>query len=259
MNITIDLNSDKIKDIKLDKNRYYLLIKNTDSVETIANVVSEIIKNNLFSDVYINDTSWTRFYHWEKFYTKNPECGYSGKRVNIKDNYNFLEFYNLYDLDNVGWRSTLKTKRTNSDLIIQHGNKDFRFLVTTEVKFPITKYLKYINASKKEKAKRVVEKNVQKFVGELTWISVMGELMDRGYENHGFSATKYNPLDYVAYLTNGRSVIITLRKDSLDEDPRFDIWMLKCNLGRKLPKEGMLKLVESLIDMGLVQNASKNN
>lgn len=262
--ITIDVLSDKINDIKLDKNRYYLEIHNNYDIEKVCEAFVTIIKNNVSHDVTSKRESYGRFYDMKKYYTTESSCGYVSYAIQLKESSKWreIQFANLYKI-NSGYsywsRDALTDTRFNNDLVIASDKKDFRFTVSNTCKFPITKFLKDLVNKKHERDDRIRENNVKKFCGELSWIATMNDFFEHGYNNVGLTASTSNPLEYWGSLKTGRRLCITLRKDSVESDPRFDIWVVKGWLGKNVDKEGMVKFVESLIDMGLVNNASKNS
>jgi len=261
-NIKVDVTGD-INSIKLDKNRYYLTIKNTDSPSVVKDAFIQIIKNTFACEFHTGDNEFNSWFGntFEKLYkTKNSNVGLYYDWFGIKSSYKYREMKigRLHLSDQRRGYRAVPGKLFNNDLIIDHDCKDFRFAINTEIDFPITKYLKYLLQQKKNKEARKVDSNVKKLQGTWSWAATMNDFYEHGYSNIGITASNYNPLEYIGTLTNGRRLSITMRKDSVEGDPLFDIWFMKGHLGRKLNKDGMVKFVESLIDMGVL-SGTKNN
>lgn len=257
-----EITSDKLDEIKIDKNRYYLKIKNTDSIYDISKTFEKIIKNNFNNQVEISNEESGHFYTNNKL-LKTIDSGVKWSGIKIKNHkygWYAIKFQNLYKHDGNSrrWSRTLTNTRYDNNLYIEHACKDFRFEVYTEIEFPISKYLKYIKTSFEAIAVRSKQKDIKKFVSGMTWMGVFGDLLELGWENIDLTKS-YDEFSYRGRLSTGRTIDITLQKNSLDEDPLFTSWMIKGQLVRNLNKSGVLKFIESLLEMGLLKGTKISN
>lgn len=254
MKKVFELNSPNINEIIIDKNRYFLKIKNTDDILEIAKTFQKIVGQNFNNEVEVGSGQYGNCYSRHTAYFKNKDCGKKWTGIKIKNhNYGFwaIEFLNLYNAENVGynrWNRQLKQpeQRFNNDLIIEHGRQEFRFIVTNELEFPISKYLKYIKDSFKATEQRKKEKDVKKFVSSLTWMGILGDFQNKGWYDINLKKC-YDEFSYSGHLANGQRLEISLQKNSEEDNPLFTIWLVKGQLGKNINKESMMLLVESLL------------
>jgi hypothetical protein len=259
MKKTFELNSPDLNQIIIDKNRYFLKIRNTDNIQQISEVFKTIISNNIQQEVTIGTERNNSVYSTNKVYFQNVvNAGKESSWVKIKNHkygWYAIQFWNLYKSERNSFRSwdrQVTNVRYNNDLIIEHEKQDFRFVVTSEIEFPISKYLKYIKDSFKNIETRKKEKDVKKFVSDLTWMGIFGEWANLGWEEialrKGWDSFAYN-----GTLSNGRHLEIKLEKTSHEDNPLFTIWMVKGQLGTHINKESMMKIVEGLMIGGLLK------
>lgn len=246
-----DIDSSNLNEIVIDKNQYYLKLKNTDNIVKIAETFKKIIIQNFNNETEVSEDVAGTCYSRHTTYFKNIDCGRRSAGLKIKNHgYGWwaIQFWNLYNVDTSWnrWSRALKTTRYNTDLIIEHGKQDFRFVVTSEVLFPMSKYLKYIKSSFLATDERKKEQSVKKFVSSLTWMSIFGDFQNRGWEDIKLNKS-FDDFSYRGTLQNGALLEIKLQKNSEEDDPRFTIWLVKGQLGRNIKKEAMMALVESLL------------
>lgn len=257
MKKVFELNSPDLKQIIIDKNRYFLKIRNTDTIEDISKTFQTIISNNLQQEITIGTENSPYTHSAHKSYFQNITAGKRASWVKIK-NHKFgwyaIQFWNLYKIDNSfrSWDRKLSNVRFNNDLIIEHDKQDFRFIVKDEIEFPISKYLKYLKDSFKNIEVRKKETDVKKFVSELTWMGIFAEWAMLGWEDIGLRKS-YDSYCYGGSLTNGRHFEVKLEKTSQEDNPLFTIWMVKGQLGTHIKKESMMKIVEGLMIGGLLK------
>lgn len=264
MKKVFELNSPDINQIIIDKNRYFLKIKNTDSIGTIAQTFQTIISNNIQQEVTVGTERNSSTYSTNKTYFQNITAGKESSWIKIK-NHKFgwyaIQFWNLYKLEHSSirhWNAPITNIRYNSDLIIEHEKQDFRFVVKDELEFPISKYLKYIKDSFKNVEVRKKEKDVKKFVSDLTWMGIFGEWANLGWEEISLRKS-YDSFSYIGSLTTGRHLEIKLEKTSHEDNPLFTIWMVKGQLGTHIKKDAMMKIVEGLMMAGLLEAKKAEN
>lgn len=263
MKKVFELNSPDLNEIIIDKNRYYLKIKNTDDVLTIAETFKKIVERNFNNEVTVASESVGTCYSNHKEYFKDKDCGKKVSGIKIKNHmYGWwaIEFYNLYKTDSSygRWSRSLTNNRFNNDLIIDHGTKDFRFVVTNEIEFPISKYLKYIKNSFNAAEERKKERNVKKFVSSLAWMGIFGDLQNRGWSEINLKKS-YDEFSYSGYISNGQRIEISLQKNSEEDNHLFTIWLVKGQLGRNIKKDAMISLLESLLAGGILAGKKEEN
>lgn len=253
MKKVFELNSPNLNEIIIDKNRYFLKIKNTDDILQIAKTFQKIVGQNFNNEVEIGNGQHGYVYsHHHSNYYKNKDCGKKWTGIKLKGhNYGYwaIEFENLYKaVGDKRWNRPLfvPEQRFNNDLIIEHGRQEFRFIVTNELEFPISKYLKYIKDSFKATEQRKKEKDVKKFVSSLTWMGILGDFQNKGWYDINLKKC-YDEFSYSGNLANGQRIEISLQKNSEEDNPLFTIWLVKGQLGKNINKETMMLLVESLL------------
>jgi cytochrome b involved in lipid metabolism len=264
MKKVFELNSPDINQIIIDKNRYFLKIRNTDDLGLISSTFKTIISNNIQQEVTVGTEKNNYINSTNKAYFQNITAGKESSWVKIKNHkygWYAIQFWNLYKLDNSSFRSwncRVTDTRYNSDLIIEHEKQDFRFIVKDEIEFPISKYLKYIKGSFKNIEVRKKEKDVKKFVSDLTWMGIFGEWANLGWEEISLKKG-YDNFAYNGSLSTGRHIEIKLEKTSEEDNPLFTIWMVKGQLGTHIKKDAMMKIVEGLMLAGLLKAKKVEN
>lgn len=258
MKKVFELNSPDLKTIIIDKNRYYLKIRNTDNILDIAKCFQEIITNNFQQEISVGMEKNNSTYSKHKEYFKGLEIGKHSSHIKIKGHkygWYAIQFWNLYKLEKspaYRWNKQLTNDRYNTDLIIEHDKQDFRFIVKDVIEFPITKYLKYLKDTFNNGEERKQEKEVKKFVSELTWMGIFGEFANIGWEDIELRKS-YDSYAYSGSLLNSRHIEIKLQKSSTEDNPLFTIWLVKGQLGTNINKEAMMKIVEGLMMAGLLK------
>jgi len=264
MKKVFELNSPDLNQIIIDKNRYYLKIKNTDSIASISETFKTILNNNIQQEISIGVERNNSTHSSHKDYFKSIEAGKESAHIKIKNHkygWYAIQFWNLYTLKpspGYRWNKELTNNRYNNDLIIEHEKQDFRFVVKDEIEFPISKYLKYLKDSFRNVESRKKEKDVKKFVSELTWMGIFGEWSALGWENIELRKS-YDSFAYIGTILNGRHLEIKLEKTSEEDNPLFTIWMVKGQLGTHITKESMMKIVEGLMIGGLLKAKKVEN
>jgi len=256
MKKVFDINSDKINEIIIDKNRYYLKINSSDSIEDIAETFRKIVGNN-FNNQVETGTEANTYNHNFKNYHPNTDCGFKSTGVKLKNHkYGWwaIRFLNVYKTNSQAYRwgaTYVSDVRYNNALLIDHDRQEFRFIIpaNTILEFPISKYIKYIKDSFKASDERKKDANIKKFVSSLTWMGIFGEFREFGWEDIGLTKS-HDEFSYRAQMKNGRLLEIKLQKNSEEDNPLFTIWMVKGQLGKDITKEAMMKLVDSLLTMG---------
>lgn len=264
MKKVFELNSPDLNQIIIDKNRYFLKIRNTDDINLISSTFKTIISNNIQQEVTVGTERNSSTYSSNKTYFANITAGKEAAWIKVKNHkygWYAIQFWNLYKLENQSirhWNTPLTNVRFNNDLIIEHEKQDFRFVVKDEIEFPISKYLKYLKDSFRNVESRKKEKDVKKFVSELTWMGIFGEWSTLGWENIELRKS-YDSFAYIGTILNGRHLEIKLEKTSEEDNPLFTIWMVKGQLGTHITKESMMKIVEGLMIGGLLKAKKVEN
>lgn len=251
-----ELTDPNIKDIRIDKNSYFLKIKNTDDLEEIINVIEKIVQNNFVNRTIKTEVKESNYfssdfnrndlpkeYHNAGYYQSDIGMKYSTLSIsNYMYGSHCLRFINAYK----------RYGRLDNRLLISHGRKELRFVVDSEVLFPVSKFLKLIATHGKEVESRKKERLVKKFEGSLVWMTLFNELSEHGWSEVQLNKTNWNEMVYRSSLITGQTLEVTLQPKSTMENPLYSIWLVKGRLGTNLKQAGVVKFLVGLLELGLM-------